>query len=115
MQKAFSPQVLGAQIRRLAQTRGWSQEGLALQLEVAPTTIRRWMSGKTVPDLHNVCFLAELFEVSVEELIFGKATRASEPPTIYYGMCQVLSRISPTFQGPSRSCNQYECDQGQTD
>jgi DNA-binding transcriptional regulator LsrR (DeoR family) len=84
MQETFDPKVLGAQIRKLSQIRDWSHEQLALQLGVATTTIRRWMAGETAPDLHNYCLLANLFNVSMEELVSGKATGEPKSTTVHY-------------------------------
>ena len=63
-EEPFDKKILGAQIRKFAQIRGWSPEDLALQLEVAPATVRRLMAGETAPDLYNCGLLANLFKAS---------------------------------------------------
>ena len=42
------------------------------------------MNGETIPDLPNFCRLVNLFQVSMQELAFGRTTGEAETPTIYY-------------------------------
>lgn len=47
----------------------WSQEELADKLEVSRQTISKWEVGKNIPELEKLIKLAELFEISVDELV----------------------------------------------
>ena len=40
---------IAAKLKKLRQTRGWSQEGLARELGVSFVTVNRWENGKTKP------------------------------------------------------------------
>ena len=40
---------IAAELKKLRQTRGWSQEGLARELGVSFATVNRWENGKTKP------------------------------------------------------------------
>ena len=61
--------MLGENIRRLRKQKGSSQETLAQQLHVVRQTISKWEKGISVPDAEMLQRLAELFEVSVGELL----------------------------------------------
>ena len=61
--------MLGENIRRLRKQKGYSQETLAQQLHVVRQTISKWEKGISVPDAEMLQRLAELFEVSVGELL----------------------------------------------
>lgn len=84
MQNAFDQKALGQRIRHFAQQKSLTQENLALLLGVATATVRRWMLGETAPDLHNLVRLAELFEVSLDALVWGKPVQSQEPIAIHY-------------------------------
>lgn len=47
----------------------WSQEELADRLEVSRQTISKWEVGKNIPELEKLIKLAELFKISVDELV----------------------------------------------
>lgn len=51
--------------------REWTQVAVARKIGAAAQTYRRWESGDRRPAPHNLIRLAELFEVSIEELEFG--------------------------------------------
>ena len=47
----------------------WSQEELADKLDVSRQTISKWEVGKAVPELDKLIKLAELFNITVDELV----------------------------------------------
>lgn len=53
-----------------------SQKQLAEYLHVSPTTVCKWEKGVHIPDIANLELLADLFQVSVQELIEGEAATA---------------------------------------
>lgn len=64
--------ILGEKIARLRRKNGWSQEELADKMEVSRQAVSKWESGKTQPDLETLQKIAQVLEVSVEELIYGE-------------------------------------------
>ncbi|MDD3413850.1 MAG: helix-turn-helix transcriptional regulator [Lachnospiraceae bacterium] len=59
-------------IKILRKQKGLSQETLAQQLNVVRQTISKWEKGLSVPDADMLTKIAELFEVSVSELLGSK-------------------------------------------
>lgn len=55
-----------------------SQSDLARHLFVTPQAISRWERGETEPDVETLKKLAELFNVSIEELIYGPTSKLSK-------------------------------------
>lgn len=53
----------------LRKVHGFSQEALAEQVGVSRQAIAKWEAGETVPDLENCIALAELYGVTVDDLI----------------------------------------------
>ena len=56
-------------LKLLRKQKGMSQEALAQQLNVVRQTISKWEKGLSVPDAELLTRIAELFEVSVSELL----------------------------------------------
>ena len=65
--------ITGKNIRRQRTKKGLTQDQLAERLNVTRQAISNWETGKTQPDIETVTRLAEIFEISVEELIYGKS------------------------------------------
>lgn len=63
---------IGNNIKRLRKDRGLSQEQLAEQLCVTHQAVSKWETDKAQPDIETLKKLSEIFEVPVEELIYGK-------------------------------------------
>lgn len=56
-------------LRLLRQKKEWTQEELASQLYVSRTAISKWESGKGYPAIDSLKKLAEIFGVSIDELL----------------------------------------------
>lgn len=61
--------MLGENIKTLRKQKGYSQETLAQQLNVVRQTVSKWEKGYSVPDAEMLERMANLFEVSVTELL----------------------------------------------
>lgn len=64
--------VTGCFIAQLRKELGLTQKELAEKLEVTDKAISRWETGKGLPDTSLLKPLAEIFRVSVGELLSGK-------------------------------------------
>ena len=60
---------LNEKIRVLLHNREWTQADLAKRLNVAPTTVQKWVSGKNNPTLPTLKELSSLFCVSYKDLL----------------------------------------------
>ena len=77
-------------LKALRRKKGMSQEELAARLHVVRQTISKWEKGLSVPDSDLLIKLAEVFEVSVSELL-GERIEAEEQPN---ALAEQLSRIN---------------------
>lgn len=68
----------------LRASRGYSQENIANELGIDYTTYARYESGKTEMKASQLVKLAEFYNISVEELLYGKRypVYATEPDTV---------------------------------
>lgn len=54
---------------QLRKSRGMSQEELAECLDVSRQTLSKWETGESLPDIEKCTKLADLFEVSLDDLV----------------------------------------------
>jgi transcriptional regulator with XRE-family HTH domain len=59
-------------IKRLRNTQNISQEALAEKLFISRQAVSSWENDRTQPDIEMIGKLAEVFNVSIEELIYGE-------------------------------------------
>ena len=59
-------------LKLFRKTKGYSQEELAIRLNVVRQTISKWEKGLSVPDADMIIKIAEIFEVSVSEILGAK-------------------------------------------
>lgn len=61
--------VLAEKIIKLRKQNGWSQEELAMQMNVSRQSVSKWESGTSIPDLNKIIRLSEIFNVSIDILV----------------------------------------------
>jgi len=67
--------VVSNSIKKLREEKGMTQDELAEQLNVTRQAVSSWETGKTQPDIETLTRLAEIFDVSVERIIYGKESK----------------------------------------
>lgn len=77
-------------LKTLRKTKGLSQEELAIRLKVVRQTISKWEKGLSVPDADILIRIAEIFEVSVSELLGSKLDNEKDINIV----AEQLSRIN---------------------
>lgn len=60
---------LGEMLIKARKDRGLSQEELAGQLGVSRSAVAKWESGRGMPDIENIMRLAQVFHMTVDELL----------------------------------------------
>ena len=64
--------VVNTSIKDLRKKKNMTQDELADKLNVTRQAVSNWENGKTQPDIETLTQLAEVFDVSVERIIYGK-------------------------------------------
>ena len=67
--------VTGAVIRELREKRGMTQAELAQKLYVSDKTVSKWENAKGYPDISLLESIAEVFGISVAELMAGRTVQ----------------------------------------
>ncbi len=70
----LDPTSLGDKIRFYRKRKGMTQTELAEKMYVSFQAISSWECGSTLPDVENLCNLASVFNVSVDELLQKQET-----------------------------------------
>lgn len=73
-------QTMGAMIAALRKERGMTQAELAEKMNVTDKAVSKWERDLSCPDINSLPRLAELFEISVDELMQAKHSTAA--PTL---------------------------------
>ena len=63
---------IGENIYNYRTGKSMSQTDLANALEVSRQSVSKWENNSAVPDLERIIKMSELFEVTLDELVFGK-------------------------------------------
>jgi len=66
---------IGKTIKKIRAEKGMTQEQLAEHLHVTRQAVSNWEQGKTQPDVETLSAMAEVFELPVEELIYGNTVQ----------------------------------------
>ncbi len=69
---------MGQRIQQLRKAAGLSQEQLAEKLDVSRQSVSKWELNDAVPEPAKVIAISELFGVSTDELLKGKAPSGGE-------------------------------------
>lgn len=89
---------LGKRIAMLRKERGLKQDTLAEAVGVSPQAVSKWENDQTCPDISLLPKLAQLLEVSVDELLSGKKEELAQtakvlPPEERKEMKDMMLRI----------------------
>ncbi|HFK1683818.1 TPA: helix-turn-helix domain-containing protein [Bacillus tropicus] len=62
---------LGEQLKKLRESKGFSQEDVAKKIGVTRQAVYKWGNDKSYPDIDNLILLSEMYNVTLDELIKG--------------------------------------------
>ena len=62
---------IGKRIYEIRQQQNITQEQLASDLAISRQAVSKWESGKAIPDIENLMYISNLYDVSLDELIKG--------------------------------------------
>lgn len=65
-------QQIGEKLYQQRKAAGFSQEELAEKIGVSRQAVSKWERGESSPDTENLIALAQLYEISIDELIMGE-------------------------------------------
>ncbi len=70
-------------LKEIRKKEGISQEQLAERIGVTRQAITKWETGKGLPDIENMVIIAEIFKMTIDELLMNSVTMKT-PETFMY-------------------------------
>lgn len=80
-------------LKALRKQKGYSQEEVAARINVVRQTVSKWEKGLSVPDADALMRIAELYEVSVSDLL-GAPPTESEPEKAAPDFSEITEQLS---------------------
>lgn len=74
---------LEEQIRNYRKQAGMSQEKMAEIIGVSRQAITKWENGTGTPDIANLIAIAELFQISLDELLLNEKSEKKQSEYLY--------------------------------
>src|SRR5574344_1499531 len=71
---------IGDFLSSLRKSKGFTQQDVADQLNLSNKTISKWESGTGLPDVSALPVLAELYDVSVDDILAGQRLKREVIP-----------------------------------
>lgn len=66
-------------LQTLRKAKGYTQQDVADYLGVSNKTVSKWETGQVLPDILTIKALAELYDISVDELLGGQKAKKDRP------------------------------------
>ena len=85
--------MLNENLKTLRKNKGYSQEQLAVRLNVVRQTVSKWEKGLSVPDAQMLVDIAEVFNVSVRELLGNDIEQETKTDTLEV-IAQELAKLN---------------------
>lgn len=71
---------IGENIYKYRTANNMSQTDLANALEVSRQSVSKWENNSAVPDLERIIKMSKLFDVTLDELVYGEKPKPPAPP-----------------------------------
>lgn len=84
---------LGKNIKKFRLLKGWSQQQLGEKMGVSRQTITNWETDYRDPDLEKAFKLAEIFDISLEELLGQDNTKKFSSEIVTYNNNKLKTRF----------------------
>lgn len=73
----------GDKLKQYRLKEGLSQEQLAEKIGVSRQAITKWETKRGLPDVENMIILAEIFKLTLDELMLEEVKKQEEKPTVF--------------------------------
>lgn len=73
-----APETIGSRIAQARKTHGYTQEEFSQMLDVSAQAVSKWENDVSCPDIQLLPKIAEILEMTTDELLIGKKTDTKE-------------------------------------
>lgn len=100
--------MLGARIAALRRGAGFSQAELAQRLRISPSAVGMYEQGRREPPLDILVGMSQLFHVSTDYLLTGKAKSEADDRAMNHAWLENLNRLEASANRHGRSFSRQE-------
>lgn len=75
--KTINTKKTGEKIKELRKKNGYTVEQICNIFYISPQAVYKWQTGESLPTLDNICILADIFGVSIEDIVVREDTVSS--------------------------------------
>lgn len=106
--------MIGMNLKNLRKMNQMTQEEVAAKINVSRQAVAKWENGESDPDIYNCSHLAELFQVTIDDLInhFVEDTGFSVPPRGKYFFGPVTVGERGQIVIPKKARDVFNINQG---
>ena len=87
--------MLSDRIRALRKEHGYSQEQMARKLHLTQGAISQWENGLTVPAADQLIAIADVFGITVDDLLGREQQETPPPPALDDALVDLLVNLPP--------------------
>ena len=98
--------MLSERIRAIRKEHGYSQEQMARKLHLTQGAISQWENGLTVPAADQLITLADVFGITVDELL-GREQQETPPSPARDDVAALMADLSPDEQAQVRQYAEF--------
>ena len=91
--------MLGMRIAFLRRNAGMSQQELAQRLKISPSAVGMYEQGRREPSVQLLSNMADIFGVSIDFLVTGKASSAREQEEVNQLLLQRMNGVDTQLEG----------------
>lgn len=92
-----------SRLYELRKAKGLSQEELANKLNVSRQTVSKWELGDSTPDMEKLTAISDLFEISLDQLVLGKAPASGDTSSKAEDILNVLEEKVLTTENKKKA------------
>lgn len=97
---------IGEHIRKLREGKGWTQQAFGKKLGKKTSTISAYETNAKLPSVDCLIEMAELFDVSLDTLVYGKRSDLVSVHAISLEQKELLSELMQVFSAKHANAEQ---------
>lgn len=86
--------MFGENLKAMRKKKGYTQEELAIKLNVVRQTISKWEKGLSVPDADILCKIAEILDTKVSVLLGGTMNDESDQDMVAKQLAKISEQLA---------------------
>lgn len=105
--------MFGENLKAMRKKKGYTQEELAIKLNVVRQTISKWEKGLSVPDADILCKIAEILDTKVSVLLGGTMNDESDQDMVAKQLAKISEQLAIKNQRNKKDledCQDYFID-----